>query len=86
MMSAFRRDLSEAATALPHFWEHMVGSDHAPVALRADWQAQLRRCHSLYYTEWNASSNPRDPLRDEPYAVAAITIKFTTDTGGGARA
>ena len=22
----------------------MVGSDHAPVALRADWQAQLRRC------------------------------------------
>ncbi|MGQ0571052.1 MAG: GH39 family glycosyl hydrolase [Armatimonadota bacterium] len=28
----------------PHFWEHTVGSDHAPVALRADWQAQLRRC------------------------------------------
>jgi xylan 1,4-beta-xylosidase len=30
---------------LPHFWEHTVGSCHAPLALRADWQAQLRRCH-----------------------------------------
>jgi xylan 1,4-beta-xylosidase len=30
---------------LPHFWEHTVGSDQAPIALRADWQAQLRRCH-----------------------------------------
>ena len=24
----------------------------------------------VYYTEWNASSNPRDPLHDEPYAAA----------------
>jgi xylan 1,4-beta-xylosidase len=38
-------DLSEAGTPLTHFWEHTVGSDHAPVALRADWQNQLRRCH-----------------------------------------
>jgi xylan 1,4-beta-xylosidase len=38
-------DLAEAATPLPHFWEHTVGSDHAPVALRADWQRQLERCH-----------------------------------------
>src|SRR5919106_701338 len=38
-------DLSEPSTALPHFWEHTVGSDHAPVALRADWQHQLQRCH-----------------------------------------
>jgi xylan 1,4-beta-xylosidase len=38
-------NLSEAATPLKHFWEHTVGSDHAPVALRADWQAQLTRCH-----------------------------------------
>jgi len=37
--------LSETTTPLTHFWEHTVGSDHAPVALRADWQAQLRRCH-----------------------------------------
>src|ERR1700761_3130351 len=29
----------------PHFWEHTVGSDHAPMALRADWQKQMERCH-----------------------------------------
>ena len=39
-------DLAEATTPLPHFWEHTVGSDHAPVALRADWQRQLTRCHN----------------------------------------
>jgi xylan 1,4-beta-xylosidase len=33
------------AEPLPHFWEHTVGSCHAPLALRADWQAQLRQCH-----------------------------------------
>lgn len=38
-------NLAEAATPFPHFWEHTVGSDHAPVALRADWQRQLERCH-----------------------------------------
>ena len=38
-------DLAEASTPLPHFWEHTVGSDHAPMALRADWQQQLKRCH-----------------------------------------
>lgn len=38
-------NLAEATTPLPHFWEHTVGSDHAPVALRADWQRQLGRCH-----------------------------------------
>jgi xylan 1,4-beta-xylosidase len=38
-------NLSESGAPLPHFWEHTVGSDHAPMALRADWQTQLRRCH-----------------------------------------
>jgi len=38
-------DLAEATTPLPHFWEHTVGSDHAPMGLRADWQQQLKRCH-----------------------------------------
>jgi len=23
----------------------------------------------LYYTEWNISSNPRDPMHDEPFAA-----------------
>ncbi|MCA1600514.1 MAG: beta-xylosidase, partial [Acidobacteria bacterium] len=38
-------DLASVTTPLPHFWEHCVGSDHAPIALRADWQTQLKRCH-----------------------------------------
>jgi len=39
-------DLSQQGTALLHCWEHTVGSCHAPIALRADWQQQLRRCQS----------------------------------------
>jgi xylan 1,4-beta-xylosidase len=36
--------LTAAAKPLPHVWEHTVGSCHAPLALRADWQEHLRRC------------------------------------------
>jgi xylan 1,4-beta-xylosidase len=38
-------DLAETTTPLPHFWEHTVGSDHAPMALRDDWQRDLKRAH-----------------------------------------
>ncbi len=40
----FRFHLAAPAAPLPHVWEHTVGSCHAPLALRADWQDQLRRC------------------------------------------
>lgn len=43
---SFFCNLSEVTTPLPHFWEHTVGSDHGPIALRADWQQQLQRCHN----------------------------------------
>ena len=43
--AAFSCDLSRPVIPFPHFWESVVGSDHAPMALRADWQAQLLRCH-----------------------------------------
>ena len=42
----FSCDLSQQGNELPHCWEHTVGSCHAPIALRADWQQQLRRCHA----------------------------------------
>src|SRR5688500_16370719 len=42
----FLCDLSQQGTELVHCWEHSVGSCHAPLALRADWQQQLRRCHA----------------------------------------
>ena len=45
MDATFNCNLSGPTSILPHFWEHTVGSDHAPMALRADWQRQLRRCH-----------------------------------------
>lgn len=43
--------------------------------LREQAQDASRRAggRPLYYTEWNASSNPRDPLHDEPYAAAFVT-------------
>lgn len=45
MSVTFSCDLAGAATPLPHFWEHTVGSGHAPLALRADWQMQLKKSH-----------------------------------------
>jgi xylan 1,4-beta-xylosidase len=45
MTAAFSSDLSGPATELHHFWEHTVGSGHATLALRADWQAHLRQAH-----------------------------------------
>src|SRR5271156_3626123 len=44
-MPTFTGDLGGSSTNLPHFWEHTVGSGHATLALRADWQAQMKRAH-----------------------------------------
>lgn len=43
-MTEFRCRLSETGEPLPHVWSHTIGSGHATLALRADWQAQMRRC------------------------------------------
>jgi xylan 1,4-beta-xylosidase len=40
----FSCDVARPSEALPHFWEHTIGSGHATLALRADWQQQMRRC------------------------------------------
>lgn len=45
MATIFGCDLQGTAAKFPHFWEHTVGSDHALMALRADWREQLKRCH-----------------------------------------
>jgi xylan 1,4-beta-xylosidase len=45
MAATFIGDLSGPRTSLSHFWEHTVGSGHATLALRADWQRQLKRAH-----------------------------------------
>lgn len=41
----FHCKLSDKCVSFPHFWEHTVGSCHATLALRADWQRQLARCN-----------------------------------------
>jgi len=41
----FSCDTALPSVNLPHFWEHTIGSGHAPLALRADWQHQMRRSH-----------------------------------------
>ncbi len=45
MTVIFTSSLSLTTTPLTHAWEHTVGSGHALLALRADWQTQLQRCH-----------------------------------------
>jgi xylan 1,4-beta-xylosidase len=45
-MPSFTCDLAQTPVPFEHFWEHTVGSDHAPMALRSDWQAQLQTCHA----------------------------------------
>jgi xylan 1,4-beta-xylosidase len=45
MTATFTSRLSATSIPLKHAWEHTIGSGHAPLALRADWQEQLRRCH-----------------------------------------
>jgi xylan 1,4-beta-xylosidase len=42
----FRCDLSGPRVALNPVWTHTIGSCHATLALRSDWQEQLRRCRS----------------------------------------
>ncbi len=44
-MPTFTGDLGGSSTNLPHFWDHTVGSGHATLALRADWQTQMKRTH-----------------------------------------
>ena len=43
MTTQFSCRLDAAPVPLSHPWQHSVGSCHAPTALRADWQAQLRQ-------------------------------------------
>ena len=66
MSIKFTCDLESAVTPLPHFWEHTVGSGHAPLALRADWQAQLKKAHSelgfRYVRFHGILSKPMDTL------------------------
>ncbi|SOD41146.1 GH39 family glycosyl hydrolase [Nitrosovibrio sp. Nv4] len=57
--------------------------EHAPrdvMKEKAETASLQARGLSLYYTEWNVSSNPRDPLHDESFAAAyAANIALSVD-------
>ncbi len=42
-MTQFACDLQHPGTPLAHVWSHTIGSGRAHLALRADWQAQMRK-------------------------------------------
>jgi len=42
-MPQFTCDLSATSVPLHHVWSHTIGSNHARMTLRADWQHQMRR-------------------------------------------
>jgi len=57
---------------------------HAPRGVmreRAEEAHGQARGRPLYYTEWNSSSNPRDPLHDQPYAAAFVTKTIMDNHG-----
>ncbi|HVX05624.1 MAG TPA: hypothetical protein VHA71_10965 [Rhodanobacteraceae bacterium] len=43
MTTTFKCNLDAAGSELDHVWSHTVGSGRALLALRADWQAQMRK-------------------------------------------
>jgi xylan 1,4-beta-xylosidase len=52
-------------------------------ALRAQTREVRAEAGTLpvYYTEWSTSSNPRDPMHDDPYAAAFIVKTILEATG-----
>ncbi|HEX4275488.1 MAG TPA: glycosyl hydrolase [Bryobacteraceae bacterium] len=63
---AFGKTSTDTVTQLQHFQREAMNKKTAGVRREA-------RDLPLYYTEWNCSSNPRDPLHDEPFAAALAT-------------
>jgi xylan 1,4-beta-xylosidase len=45
-VTVFTCNFSQPSKPFTHFWEHTVGSGHALLALRTDWQSQMLRCHN----------------------------------------
>lgn len=46
MTTTFTTNLDAAGSELTHVWSHTIGSGRAALALRADWQAQMRKTHA----------------------------------------
>ncbi len=59
----------------------LAASKRSVLRDRAHQTHRRARGHPLYYTEWNTSSNPRDPMHDEPYAAAVVVKTMLEATG-----
>jgi xylan 1,4-beta-xylosidase len=44
-MPDFTCNYAQTGKPFEHFWEHTVGSGHAPLTLRSDWQSQILLAH-----------------------------------------
>ena len=44
MSAIFTCDLNATSKPFIHYWEKIIGSGHATLGLRADWQKQLLKC------------------------------------------
>jgi len=71
---AFGKASTDTVTQLQHFQREAMKKKTAGVRREAG-------SLPLYYTEWNCSSNPRDPLHDEPFA-AAFATRMIMDADG----
>src|SRR6185312_9905558 len=63
---AFGQIGADTLTQLAHAPRHVMRDQ----ARKTQQQARGR---PVLYTEWSASSNPRDPLHDDPYTAAFVT-------------
>jgi xylan 1,4-beta-xylosidase len=59
----------------------LAASTRSVLRDRARHTHERARGKPLYYTEWNTSSNSRDPLHDEPYAAAVVVKTMLEATG-----
>jgi hypothetical protein len=75
MTPRFSCDLAGPVSNLPHFWEHTVGSGRAALALRADWQAQMRRAHD----ELGFGHVRFHSLLDDDMSTLIAAIKLAAD-------
>src|SRR5205807_10564277 len=80
-----KNELPADFVSTPHYPTDALGTEeqdtetqlaHSGRSILRDWAEETHRRargRPVYYTEWNASSNPRYPLHDEPYAAAFAT-------------
>ena len=73
-MPTFICDFSQRATPFEHVWEHTVGSDQAPIALRADWQAQMTRFYDEDTVRNQGTMGFRGVTTNPPLALQAIKL------------